>query len=317
MTVPNAGATTVPLIEDDAIPLAGHPSEQAQQVKASPPAEAAWTHPLFRRSPLPGFTLGLTITLGYLSLLLLLPLAACLVKTSTLTFSEFLKAVWSPRAQAAYWVTFQTSVIAAVVNSICGLLLAWVLVRYQFPGRRFLDALIDLPFALPTAVAGLVFSALFVEQGWYGQFLVPMGIQGAYTRLGIIMVVVFVGLPFVVRTIQPVLESLDKDIEEAAASLGASRLQTFRSVLFPAVWPALLTGFALSFARGLGEYGAVVFVSGNMPFKTEIAPVLIVAKLEQFAYAEATAIALVLVSGSLISLAVINWLERRSQRYAN
>jgi len=265
------------------------------------------------RSPLPGFGLGLGITAAYMSLLLLLPLAACLLKVSSLTFHEFLAAVWSPRALAAYRVTFQTSFIAAAVNSFCGLLLAWVLVRYRFFGRRFLDALIDIPFALPTAVAGLVFSALFVKQGWYGQFLIPAGIHGAYSQLGIIIVIVFVGLPFVVRTIQPVLESLDQDIEEAAASLGASRLQTFCRILFPALWPALLTGFALSFARGLGEYGAVVFISGNKPFETEIAPVLIVAKLEQFAYAEATAVALVLVGGSLISLAMINWLERRSQ----
>ncbi|WP_437227155.1 sulfate ABC transporter permease subunit CysT [Planctomicrobium sp. SH661] len=271
----------------------------------------------FRRSPLPGFVPGLSVTVSYLTVLLLLPLAACAVKVSSLTVSEFIAAVWSARARAAYWVTFETSVIAALLNVAAGLLLAWVLVRYQFPGRRLMDALIDLPFALPTAVAGLVFSALYVEQGWYGQFLVPLGVKVAYTRLGIIMVIVFVGLPFVVRTIQPVLESLDKDIEEASASLGASRWQTFRMVLFPSLWPAILTGFALSFARGLGEYGAVVFVSGNMPFKTEIAPVLIVARLEQFAYAEATAIALVLVAGSLLSLAAINWLERRSQRYAN
>jgi len=273
--------------------------------------------PKFRRSPLPGFGLGLGITLGYVSLLLLIPLAACLAKASSLTWSEFITAVWSARARSAYLVTFQTSALAALLNSASGLLLAWVLVRYHFYGRRLLDALIDLPFALPTAVAGLVFSALFVEQGWYGQLLVPVGIKGAYTQLGIIIVLAFVGLPFVVRTIQPVLESLDQDIEEAAASLGASRLQTFRSVLLPALWPSMLTGFALSFARGLGEYGSVIFISGNMPFKTEIAPVLIVAKLEQFAYAEATAVALVLVAGSLASLAVINWLERRSQRYAS
>lgn len=279
-------------------------------------AESRKRSPRMHRSPLPGFGMGLTVTLGYLSLLLLLPLGACLLKASSLTLSEFITAVWSPRTRAAYWVTFQTSLVAALINTTCGLLLAWVLVRYQFFGRRFLDALIDLPFALPTAVAGLVFSALFVEKGWYGQVLVPLGMNVAYTRWGIVLVIVFVGLPFVVRTIQPVLESLEKDIEEAAASLGASRWQTFQKVLFPALWPSLLTGFALSFARGLGEYGAVVFVSGNKPFETEIAPVLIVAKLEQFAYAEATAVALVLVAGSLLSLAVINWLERRSQRYA-
>lgn len=298
-------------LHDNVAPLAGSRSSGHARQAVTPARR-----PFFRRSPLPGFGTGLTITLGYLSLLLLLPLGACLLKASSLSMSEFVTAVWSARARAAYWVTFETSFVAALINSACGLLLAWVLVRYQFFGRRFLDALIDLPFALPTAVAGLVFSALFVEKGWYGQVLVPLGMNVAYTRWGIILVIVFVGLPFVVRTIQPVLESLEKDLEEAAASLGASRWQTFQHVLFPALWPSILTGFALSFARGLGEYGAVVFVSGNKPFDTEIAPVLIVAKLEQFAYAEATAVALVLVAGSLLSLAAINWLERRSQRYA-
>ncbi|SFI06294.1 sulfate ABC transporter permease subunit CysT [Planctomicrobium piriforme] len=269
-----------------------------------------------KRSPLPGFGLGLGVTVGYLSVLLLIPLAACLAKAATLTPKAFLAAVSSPQALAAYRVTFETSLAAAFISAAAGLLLAWVLVRYEFFGRRFLDALIDLPFALPTAVAGLVFSALFVQQGWYGQYLMPLGIKVAYTRLGIVLVLTFVGLPFVVRTVQPVLESMERDTEEAASSLGASRWQTFRWVLFPALWPSVLTGFALSFARGLGEYGSVMFISGNMPFKTEIAPVLIVAKLEQFSYAEATAIAIVLVGFSLVSLAAINWLERRSQRYA-
>jgi sulfate transport system permease protein len=293
------------------VPFAPAP-EQPAAVRTAPPARKRW----IKRSPLPGFGLGLGVTLVYLSVLLLLPIAACIAKVATLSPAAFFAAVWSPRAQSAYLVTFGTSSIAAVLSSIFGLLIGWVLVRYEFPGRRFLDALIDLPFALPTAVAGLVFSGLFVEQGLYGQFLVPMGIKGAYTRLGIVLVLTFLGLPFAVRTVQPVLESLDKDIEEAAASLGASRWQTFRRVLFPALLPSLLTGLALSFARGLGEYGSVVFISGNMPFRTEIAPVLIVARLEEFAYAEATAIALVLISGSLLSLVLINWLERRSQRYA-
>ncbi len=274
-------------------------------------------HPLLRKSPLPGFGLSLGITMAYLSVLLLIPLAACVLKTSELTLDAFIAAVWSSRAQAAYLVTFKTSLLAALASAICGVLTAWVLVRYEFFGRRFLDALIDLPFALPTAVAGLVFSALLVEQGWYGQFLVPMGIKGAYTQLGIVIVLTFIGMPFVVRTVQPVLESMERDTEEAAESMGANRWQTFRRVLFPAMWPSILTGFALAFARGLGEYGSVVFISGNMPFKTEIAPVLIVARLEEFSYPEATAIAMVLVAGSLISLATINWLERRSQRYAN
>lgn len=273
--------------------------------------------PRFLRNPLPGFGIGLGITVSYLSLLLLLPILACLAKAAELTPSAFLAAVWSARARAAYFVTFQTSLISALISAALGLLLAWVLVRYQFFGRRFLDALIDLPFALPTAVCGLVFSALLVEDGWYGQFLVPLGIQGAYSKLGIIIVLTFVGVPFAVRTVQPVLESMEADTEEAASSLGASRWQTFRWVLFPALWPGILTGFALAFARGLGEYGSVVFISGNMPFKTEIAPVLIVARLEEFSYPEATAIAIVLVGASLASLATINWLERRSQRYAN
>ena len=265
---------------------------------------------------LPGFELSLSYTLGVLTLLLLLPLAGCLLKAATLSPSQFLAAVWTERARAAYLLSFSTAFSAALINVVIGLLLAWVLVRYEFGGRKFLDAFIDLPFALPTAVAGLVFSGLLVKNGWYGQFLVPLGIQGAYTRLGIVLVLVFVGLPFVVRIVQPVLESLDGDIEEAAALLGASRWQTISRVILPALRPSLMTGFALAFARGLGEYGSVVFISGNMPFKTEIAPVLIVSRLEEFAYAEATAIAVVLLSMSLLALGLINWLEHRSQRHA-
>ncbi|MEX2286790.1 MAG: sulfate ABC transporter permease subunit CysT [Planctomycetaceae bacterium] len=269
-----------------------------------------------RRSPLPGMGLGFGVTMTYLSLLLFLPLGAVVLRASTLTPSGFWAAVWSERARAAYALTFGASAIAAVANMGLGLLLAWVLARYEFWGRRFLDALIDLPFALPTAVAGLVFSGLFVEAGWYGQFLVPLEIRGAYSRLGVVLVLAFVGLPFVVRTVQPVLESLEGEIEEAAASLGASRWQTYSRVLLPALWPSLVTGFALAFARGLGEYGSVQFVSGNMPFKTEIAPVLIVQRLEAFEYAEAAAIACVLLAGSLGSLGLINWLQRRSRRHA-
>ena len=270
-----------------------------------------------RRSALPGFGLGMGLTMAYLSVLLFLPLAALVMRSASLTPSAFWAAVWSERARAAYSLTFGASAIAAAVNMALGLLLAWVLARYDFWGRRFLDALIDLPFALPTAVAGLVFSGLLVRNGWYGKFLVPLGIEGAYSRLGVVIVLVFVGLPFVVRTVQPVLESIEGEIEEAAASLGASRLQTFIRVLLPAIWPSLVTGFALAFARGLGEYGSVVFISGNMPYKTEIAPVLIVQRLEEFAYTEATAIAVVLLVGSLGSLGLINWLERRSQRHAS
>lgn len=268
------------------------------------------------RRVLPGFASSLTAVVIYLTVLLLIPLGACLVKAASLSPGQFLAAVWSDRARSAYWVTFSCSAVSAAVTVVLGVLLAWVLVRYRFPGRGLLDMLIDLPFALPTAVAGLVFSSLYVKKGWYGQYLVPLGIQGAYSQLAIVLVLVFLGLPFAVRTVQPVLESMEQDIEEAAASLGASRLQTFARVILPSLWPGIMTGFALSFARGLGEYGSVVFVSGNKPFKTEIAPVLIVKRLEEFAYAEATAVAVVLLAGSLASLGLINWLERRNARYA-
>lgn len=265
---------------------------------------------------LPGFKISLGYTVAVLTVLLLVPMVACVLKAATLTPAQFLAAVWTERARATYLVSFGASLVAAILNVGIGLLLAWVLVRYEFWGRRQLDSLIDLPFALPTAVAGLVFSSLLVESGWYGRYLVPLGIQGNNSRLGIVIVLIFVGLPFVVRTVQPVLESLEGDTEEAAAMLGANRWQTMWRVLLPALRPSLMTGFALSFARGLGEYGSVIFISGNMPFKTEIAPFLIVVRLEEFAYAEATAIAIVLMGMSLVSLALVNWLERRSRRYA-
>jgi len=268
------------------------------------------------RRILPGFHLSLGFMLGYLCLLVLVPLAACFWKASTLTLEQFWAAVWTPRAQAAYLLTFGASIAAALADAFLGLLIAWVLVRYEFPGKKLFDSLIDLPFALPTAVAGLVYSSLYVPKGWLGRFLVPLGIQGAYSRLGIVLVLTFIGLPFVVRTVEPVLESLEAELEEAAACLGASRWQTFSRVIFPPLVPGLLTGFALSVARGIGEYGSVVFVSGNMPFKTEIAPVLIVQRLEEFAYAEATAIAVVLLVSSFVLLGIINALERRSQHHA-
>jgi sulfate transport system permease protein len=242
-------------------------------------------------------------------------LAACFLKASSLTFDQFRHAVWTERARAAYQLTFGASLAAAGLNVLFGLLIAWVLVRYEFPFKRLLDSLIDLPFALPTAVAGLVYSSLYVPTGWLGRFLVPLGIQGAYSRLAIVLVLTFIGLPFVVRTVQPVLESLDQEIEEAAALLGANSWQVFRRVLLPALYPALLTGFALAFARALGEYGSVVFVSGNMPFKTEIAPVLIVQRLEEFAYGEATAIAVVLLLVSFTLLILINFLDRWSRSH--
>lgn len=264
---------------------------------------------------LPGFSLSLGYTVFYLSVLVLVPIGALLLRAGTLSAAEFKAAVWTDRARAAYLLTFGTSLAAALVNVVLGGLIAWVLVRYRFPGRRIVDSLLDLPLALPTAVAGLVYSSLYVETGWLGRFLVPLGIEAAYTRLGIVLVLVFVGLPFVVRAVQPVLEDFDGEAEEAAASLGATRWQTFHTVILPAMTPALLTGFALAFARSIGEYGSVVFISGNMPFKTEIAPILIVARLEEFAYAEATAIAVVLLVFSLALLVVINGLERWSRRH--
>lgn len=270
---------------------------------------------LANRRILPGFRMSLSYTLIYLGALVVIPLGACFTKASTLSFDEFSKAVWSPRAVAAYQLTFGASFVAATIDLVLGLLLAWVLVRYEFPLKRLFDSLIDLPFALPTAVAGLVYSQLYVKKGWLGHYLVPMGIEGAYSRLGIVLVLTFIGLPFVVRTLEPVLESLDVEIEEAAECLGATRWQTFSKVLFPPLIPALLTGFSLTFARGLGEYGSVVFVSSNIAYKTEIAPFLIVRRLEEFAYAEATAVAVVLLIASFMLLALINYLERRSQRH--
>jgi sulfate transport system permease protein len=266
------------------------------------------------RRVLPGFRSGLGFTLFYMSLIVLIPLAALFAKAATLSFDAFLAAVWTPRARAAYSLTIWTSFAAAAINVVLGVLVAWVLVRYPFPFKRVFDALVDLPLALPTAVAGLVYSSLYVKNGWLGQFLVPLGIHGAYSRTAIVLVLTFIGLPFVVRTVQPVLEDLEVEVEEAAACLGASRWQTFLRIILPALSPAIVTGFALTFARGLGEYGSVVFVSGNMPFKTEIAPVLIVASLESFKYAEAAAIGVVLLSLSLGMLVLINMLERWSKR---
>jgi sulfate transport system permease protein len=267
------------------------------------------------RRVLPGFGLALGYTTFYLSLVVAVPMLAGAVKASQLSLDEFWHAAFSDRALAAYWLTLWTAFASAVVNVVFGGLVAWVLVRYEFPGKRLFDSLVDFPFALPTAVAGLVFSSLLVENGWYGRFLVPVGIEGAYSRLGIVVVLVFIGFPFVVRTLQPVLESLERDVEEASACLGANRLQTVIRVTFPSVLPAVITGFALAFARSLGEYGSVVFISGNMPFKTEIAPVLVVARLEEFAYGEAAAIAVVLLGMSFLMLFSINLIERWSARH--
>ena len=271
--------------------------------------------PNVNRKVLPGFSLTLGYSMFYLSVLVLIPIAACFARGASLTWDEFISTVWSERARSAYLVTFGTSFIAALINVFLGLLIAWVLVRYKFPLKRIFDSLIDVPLALPTAVAGLVYSTLYVETGWLGRYLVPLGIQAVYTKLGIVLVLTFIGLPFIVRTVQPILEQMDPDAEEAAGSLGATRWQNFRHIILPTLYPSLLTGFALGFARCLGEYGSVVFVSGNFPHKTEIAAVLIVARLEEFAYGEATAIAVVLLTFSFAMLILINTLERWSRRH--
>ncbi len=268
-----------------------------------------------KRRVLPGFEITLGFTLAYLMLLVLIPLLACFSTAFSLTWTEFWDAAWTERSRAAYALTFGASLAAALINVVLGLLVAWVLVRYEFPFKRFFDSLVDLPFALPTAVAGLVYSSLYVENGWLGRYLVPLGFEGAYSRTAIVLVLTFIGLPFVVRTVQPVLESMDGETEEASALLGATRLQTFLRVILPGILPALVTGFALAYARALGEYGSVVFVSSNMPFETEIAPVLIVARLEEFKYAEATAVAVILLLGSFSMLVLINLLERWSKRH--
>jgi len=267
---------------------------------------------LKQRSILPGFGLSMGFTLMYLSLIVLIPIAALLLRTTSLSWAEFWSTVTAPRVLASYQLSFGTSFIAALVNAVFGLLVAWVLVRYSFPGKRIVDALVDLPFALPTAVAGISLTSIFVKNGWIGQYLEPWGIHVAFTPLGVTVALIFIGLPFVVRTIQPVLEDLDEELEEAAASLGASRWQTFTRVLLPPLLPALLTGFALAFARALGEYGSVVFISGNMPMRTEIVPLLIITKLEQYEYAGATAIAVVMLGASFTLMLIINLLQRWS-----
>ena len=270
--------------------------------------------PSIQRSVLPGFGLTLGFTVAYLCLLVLIPLAGLFVRSLSLGPSALFEAVASPRALAAYRLSFGAALAAALVNAALGLVVAWVLVRYRFPGRRLFDALVDLPFALPTAVAGIMLTALCAKNGAVGRLLAPLGIEVAYTPLGVVVALVFIGLPFVVRTLEPVIEDLEAELEEAAASLGASRGQTFARVLFPTLWPALATGFALAFARGVGEYGSVVFISGNMPLRTEIAPLLIVTELEQYDYAAATAIAAVLLVISFALLLGIQALQRLGSR---
>jgi sulfate transport system permease protein len=269
---------------------------------------------LKQRSILPGFGLSMGFTLVYLSLIVLLPLAGLFIKTSSLTWTEFWDIILDPRVVASFRISFSTSFYAALVNAVFGLLVAWVLVRYDFPGKRFIDGLIDLPFALPTAVAGISLTAIYSQNGWVGSYLDAMGIKAAFSQLGITIALIFIGLPFVVRTVQPVLQELEKEVEEAAVSLGAYRWRTFRKIIFPEIFPALLTGFSLAFARGIGEYGSVVFISGNMPMRTEIAPLLIMTKLEQYDYVGATAIALMMLIVSFVLLLLINYLQWRSSR---
>src|ERR1017187_7678935 len=264
---------------------------------------------------LPGFRLTLGYTVLYLSLIGLIPLAGVLVKTSTLSWEQFWHIVTAPRALASYRLSFGASFLAALTNVFFGIIVAWVLVRYDFFGKKVVDAMVDMPFALPTAVAGITLTALYAPHGWIGQWLTPLGIQVAFTQLGVFIALTFIGLPFIVRTVQPVLEDLDPEIEEAAASLGATRWQTFRRVILPMLCPALLTGFSLAFARALGEYGSVIFIAGNMPMKTEITPLLIVTKLEQFDYAGATALAVVMLAGSFAILLTVNLLQWRSSRH--
>jgi sulfate transport system permease protein len=261
-------------------------------------------------SVLPGFGLTLGFTLLYLSLIVLIPLSALFIKTATMDWPTFWQTIVDPRVVTSYQLSFGASLVAAASNACFGFLVACTLVRYTFPGKRLVDAMVDLPFALPTAVSGIALTALYAPNGWIGQYLQPLGIKTAFSPLGVMIALTFIGLPFVVRTLQPALEDLSAETEEAAASLGATRLQTFRRVILPTVLPALLTGFALAFARALGEYGSVVFISGNMPLKTEIVPLIIVIKLEQYDYTGATAVAVVTLLASFAILLGINALQR-------
>jgi sulfate transport system permease protein len=260
-------------------------------------------------SVLPGFGLTMGFTLMYMSLLVLLPLSALVLKSLDLSWTQLWAVASDSRSIASYKITFGASLVGALINLVFGLLTAWVLVRYSFPGKKIVDALVDLPFALPTAVAGISLTSIYAYNGWIGQWFEPLGIRIAYTPLGVMVALTFIGLPFVVRTVQPVLQDLEKELEEAAASLGARRWQTFQKVLMPALWPPLLTGFALAFARAIGEYGSVVFISGNMPYKTEITPLLIITKLEQYDYAGAAALGVVMLIVSFVLLLIINVLQ--------
>jgi sulfate transport system permease protein len=266
-------------------------------------------------NPLPGFGMTMGFTLFYLSVIVLIPIGALFLKAFDLSWRELWELATNDRALAAYRLTFGASFVAALANAVFGTLLAWVLVRYEFPGRRFIDGLIDFPFALPTAVAGLTLANLFAANGWLGKYLVPLGIKGAFTPLGVVIALTFVGMPFVVRTLQPVLENFDRGVEEAAATLGAGRLRTFLNIIAPTLMPTVITGFALAFARAIGEYGSIVFISGNLPFQTEIAPTLIVMRLEQYDYTGAMALAVVLLIFSFVLLAGINQLENWARKF--
>ena len=272
--------------------------------------------PKFKNNILPGFGPTVGYTLLYLSLVVLIPLSALVITSAGLSWNEFLDAVSAPRVLASYRITFGAALAAAGINAIFGVLVAWVLVRYPFPGKRLVDALVDLPFALPTAVAGITLATVYSANGWVGRHLEPYGIKVAFTPLGIIIAMTFIGLPFVVRTVQPVIEELDAEIEEAAACLGANRLQTFCRVLFPLLTPSVLTGFALAFARAVGEYGSIIFIAGNMPMVSEITPLIIITKLEQYDYMGATAVATVMLVASFVMLLVINLLQKWSRRFA-
>ena len=269
---------------------------------------------LRKETVIPGFGLTLGLTLLYLGLIVLLPLAALIIRSAGMGWDGFIAAAFTPRALASYRLSFGTALIAAAIDAVIGLIIAWVLVRYSFPGKRLVDAIVDLPFALPTAVAGIALASIYAENGWIGAPLAELGIKVAFTPAGIVVALLFEGLPFVVRTVEPVLQDIDVEMEEASASLGAGRLQTFLRVILPAIMPAVLTGFALAFARGLGEYGSVIFIAGNLPMVSEIAPLLIIIKLEQYDYVGATAIATVVLIAGFLMLLVINWLQRWNRR---
>lgn len=284
----------------------------AEVLTSAPTAETKGRTRKKKRAPsvIPGFGLTLGYTLLYLSLIVLIPLSATFIKAAHLTWPEFLAILTDKQVLMAFRLSFLASAAAALVNGVFGLLVAWVLVRYKFPGRGFLDSMVDLPFALPTAVAGIALCAVYAETGWIGSLLAPFGIKVAYTSLGVTVALIFIGLPFVVRTVQPVLEDLDKEVEEAATSLGANRLQIFTKLILPAILPSLFTGISLAFARALGEYGSVIFISGNMPFQTEIVPLIIVSKLEQYDYAGATAVACIMLVLSFALLLAINLMQK-------